>query len=61
MLLSAGSLAALLFLKHNLTCQNYHLIFNVAPHLPADLAHAASDVRVHHDDQERHEDEVRIA
>ena len=28
---------------------------------PADLAHAASDVGVHHDDQERHEDQVGVA
>ena len=57
MLLSASSLAALLFLKTNQQVTNISL----APQLPADLAHAASDLRVHQDDQEGHKDEVGVA
>ena len=33
----------------------------IIPRLPADLGHAAPDVRVHQDDQEGHEDEVGVA
>ena len=57
MLLSAGSLAALLFLKYN------WFVASIPTHnaLPADLAHAASDLRVHQDDQEGHKDEVGVA
>ena len=57
MLLSASSLAALLFLKTNQQVTNISL----APQLPADLAHATPDLGVHQDDEERHEDEVGVA
>ena len=36
-------------------------IAHTVPIVPADLAHAASDIRVHHDDQQRNEDQVGIA
>ena len=57
MLLSAGSLAALLFLNYNLFVASVPT-YNA---LPADLAYAAPDLRVHQDDQEGHKDEVRVA
>ena len=37
------------------------IIHLAVPIVPADLAHAAPDVRVHHDDQQRHEDQVGVA